>query len=103
MTPTYTLADVRDLAVLPVWSESGPSAAAVLGMSRTVAYRAATAGDLPTLRLAGRIVVAVPALLRMLGADPAAPGDIGRDIGGDDEAPEVAAERDTPPPIRAVT
>jgi excisionase family DNA binding protein len=67
-----TLADVRDLATLPVWHASRPSAAEVLGISRSLAYDMAQRGDLPTIRLGTRVVVPVPALLRMLGEEPAA-------------------------------
>ncbi|WP_187366720.1 helix-turn-helix domain-containing protein [Nocardioides dongxiaopingii] len=65
--PTLKLADVRDLATLPVWHEAKPSAAAVLGIGRTLAYGMADRGDLPTIRLGSRVVVPVPALLAMLG------------------------------------
>lgn len=43
-------------------------AAHLLGIGRDAAYRAATAGTLPTLRLGRRLVVPVPKLLAMLGA-----------------------------------
>lgn len=39
----------------------------VLGMSRTAAYRAAASGDLPTIRLNGRLYVPTARLLEMLG------------------------------------
>jgi hypothetical protein len=65
-----TLTDVRDLATLPVWHADKPSAAAVLGIGRSLAYLMAERGDLPTIRLGGRVVVPVPALLAMLGDGP---------------------------------
>jgi excisionase family DNA binding protein len=61
------LQEVRDLATIPVWAVSGPSAARLLGVGRSTAYAAAASGDLPTIRLGTRIVVPVPALLVMLG------------------------------------
>ncbi len=42
-------------------------AAAVLGISRRSAYRAAAAGELPTLRLGRRLLVPTPRLLALLG------------------------------------
>lgn len=74
MPPTHidrtSLADVRNGPItLPVWSESGPSAASVLGIGRTSAYQMAAVGDLPTIRLGRRIVVPVPALLTLLGVE----------------------------------
>lgn len=62
-----TLAEVRDLGTIPVWHQTRPNAAAVLGVSRTTIYAMAKSGDLPTLRLGARLVVPVPALRRMLG------------------------------------
>jgi len=41
-------------------------AAALLGISRNTAYDAARSGQLPILRLGHRLLVPVPALLRML-------------------------------------
>lgn len=46
-----------------------PEAAKILGIGRDTAYRAAKEGTLPTLRLGHRIVVPVPQLLALLGAD----------------------------------
>lgn len=40
----------------------------ILGISRRSAYRAAAAGQLPTLRLGRRILVPTASLLRLLGA-----------------------------------
>lgn len=39
----------------------------VLGLSRSAAYRAADRGELPTIRLSGRLYVPTPKLLAMLG------------------------------------
>jgi excisionase family DNA binding protein len=57
----------EELAVLPVHSTSGPSAAGLLNLSRWHAYKLVREGELPVLRLGGRILVPVPALRRMLG------------------------------------
>lgn len=65
-----TLTDIRDLATLPVHHSSKPSAAGLLGIGRSLAYAMAQRRELPTIRLGGRLVVPVPALLAMLG-DPA--------------------------------
>lgn len=42
-------------------------AARLLGMSRSAAYRAAAAGDIPTLRLGRRLYVPTARLLELLG------------------------------------
>ena len=44
-----------------------PEAAQLLSISRSTAYAAAKAGQLPTLRLGRRLVVPVPALRDLLG------------------------------------
>lgn len=64
-----TLAEIRDLATLPIHSEEQPSLAGVLGVSRAFAYTLAARGEVPTIRLGRRLLVPVPALLRMLGAE----------------------------------
>jgi hypothetical protein len=46
-----------------------PRAAQILGISKNSAYAAAARGDLPTIRLLGRILVPTAALLRLLGLD----------------------------------
>ncbi len=60
-----TLADLRDRATITV-----PEASAVLGLSPWVGYQAAQRGEIPTLRIGRRLVVPVPALLRMLDGEP---------------------------------
>lgn len=57
-------------------------AARLLGISRTLAYELVARGELPALRLGGRIVILTRPLLRLLGALP--PGD---DTGRESEAP----------------
>ena len=54
---------------------SVPEAAEILGISASAAYEAARLGDLPALRIRGRIVVPIAALDRLLaeaGERPAA-------------------------------
>jgi len=46
-----------------------PEAGRVLGIGRDAAYAAAERGEIPTLRLGRRLVVPVPKLLALLGAD----------------------------------
>ncbi|GAA2184964.1 hypothetical protein GCM10009785_34910 [Brooklawnia cerclae] len=58
-----TIDDVRGRATIRVW----PEAAELLGISKDAAYRAAAAGQIPTLRLGRRLLVPVPKLLEMLG------------------------------------
>ena len=55
------LSHLKDRATISV-----SDAAALLGISRNSAYEAARTGQLPTLRLGRRLLVPVPALLRML-------------------------------------
>jgi excisionase family DNA binding protein len=56
--------DLRGRATITV-----EEAAALLGISKDSAYRAAQAGQIPTLRLGRRLLVPVPKLLTMLGAE----------------------------------
>ena len=44
-------------------------AAKVLGISRTLGYQAARTGELPTIRIGGRILVSRRAIERMLEGD----------------------------------
>jgi hypothetical protein len=46
-----------------------PQAGEVLGIGRDAAYAAAKKGDIPTLHIGRRVLVPVPALLAMLGAN----------------------------------
>lgn len=66
-TPSITLADLRDGQRATV---TIPEASAVLGLSSWVGYQAAQRGEIPTLRIGRRLVVPVPALLRMLDGEP---------------------------------
>jgi len=66
-SPVVTLSEVRDLATIPVWHATKPSAAALLGIGRSQAYAMVERKDIPTLRFGARIVVPVPRLLAMLG------------------------------------
>jgi excisionase family DNA binding protein len=50
-------------------------AARVLGISRTTAYECVRAGDLPSVRLGGRIVVPTQAVDRLLAAGEPASSD----------------------------
>lgn len=68
MTPSLTLAELRGRATISV-----AEAAAVLRISTKSGYAAANRGEIPTLRLGARVLVPVPALLRLLGDDPTAP------------------------------
>jgi len=40
------------------------------GLGRNASYAAATRGDLPTIKVGGRIFVSIPALERMLNCEP---------------------------------
>lgn len=60
-----TIDEIRSRATLDVWPETGR----LLGLSRNSTYRAVKNGEIPTLRLGSRLLVPVPALLRMLEGD----------------------------------
>lgn len=52
-------------AVISIW----PEAATLLSMGRDAAYRAAKAGQIPTLRLGRRLMVPTGRLAELLGTD----------------------------------
>ncbi len=49
----------------PLWPDIGRA----LNLGRSATYAAAARGDIPTVRIGGRVLGMVPALLRMLGDD----------------------------------
>ena len=55
---TETISETKTVTV--------PEAAKMLGIGRNLAYEAARAGDLPTLKFGKRLVVPVAALQRLL-------------------------------------
>ena len=60
------IADAADLPTLMDMEQ----ARELLGISRSAIYRAAAAGDLPTMRLGRRLYVPTARLLTMLGLAP---------------------------------
>lgn len=62
-----TLDDIRDLATIPVFSETGPSYAGLVDRGKGAAYADARHDRIPTVRLGTRVLVPVPALRRLLG------------------------------------
>ena len=50
-----------------------PDAARMLGVSRTTVYKAAKAGQLPTIRVGNLLLVPKPAMERLLNAEPRLP------------------------------
>jgi predicted DNA-binding transcriptional regulator AlpA len=77
-TTASQLGALKGRAVMPVYSPDPtvPSAASVLGLSRSKAYDlAGRKNAFPVRRLGSRIVVPVPAFLQWLGLDPAGFGD----------------------------
>jgi excisionase family DNA binding protein len=50
-----------------------PDAARMLGVSRTTVYKAAKAGQLPTIRIGNLLLVPKPALERLLNVEPQLP------------------------------
>ena len=67
MPDIRNLADLQGLATIRVY----PDLATVLDLSKDAAYAAVARGEIPSLRLGRRIVIPVPALLHLLGADAA--------------------------------
>lgn len=59
-----------------------PEAGSWLGLGRTASYRAAEEGDIPTLRVRGKLAVPLPAFLRLFTG--------GAEDAGDEGAPFVA-------------
>jgi excisionase family DNA binding protein len=67
MVGTLTMEDLRRRATVSV-----PEAGELLGLSRNTAYQACKRGEIPSLRLGGRLVVPVAQLLRLLEGESAA-------------------------------
>jgi len=67
--PVLTISEARERGAVTV-----EQAAALLGIGRTTAYDAARTGELPTVKLGRRIIVPIPALMRLLTADDDRPG-----------------------------
>lgn len=73
-----SLTEVRDLGCIDLVHASRPNAAGVYGIGRTKAFELARRGEIPTIRVGHRLMVPVPALLRMLDA-----GDTSGDAAAD--------------------
>jgi hypothetical protein len=50
-------------ATMPLWSDAGQ----LIGLGRVATYQAAQRGDIPTVRIGGRILALVGPLNKMLG------------------------------------
>lgn len=57
--------DAEQCPTVDLW----PTAGRALGLSRSSAYLAAKRGDIPTIRIGGRVVVPTAPLRRLLGLD----------------------------------
>ncbi|MGH2634971.1 MAG: DNA-binding protein [Actinomycetota bacterium] len=66
MNRKTTLSAIADLATIDV-----PTAGSLLGLSRDSAYEAARRGEIPTLSFGRRLVVPVPRLMELIGANGA--------------------------------
>lgn len=66
-TPSITVEAIRPLATISV-----VEAGTLLGVGRSAAYAAASAGDIPTIKIGNSLRVPVPKLLEMLGAEATA-------------------------------
>lgn len=65
-----TLAEIRDLGMIPLWSKEKPNWAGLAGVSKWTAYAAARSKQVKTTRAGRQIVVPVPPLRRQLGDLP---------------------------------
>lgn len=66
--PRFTrLEEIREKAVIPLYSEDLPNWAGLVGANRATAYSDASLGKVPTVRVGRRIYVPIPALRRLLG------------------------------------
>lgn len=65
---TVTLTEPDDWPATMTISE----AARIIGISRSAGYRAAHKGELPTIRIGGRLLVPTAKLRELLGMSPAA-------------------------------
>jgi excisionase family DNA binding protein len=64
-TPITEALDARELRGLPLLIPV-PRAAALLGISRSAAYRCAASGDLPAAHLGGRVYIVTARLQQLL-------------------------------------
>lgn len=64
--PPCAAEDLRRHTAVPVWAKTGASAAGALGLSRRAAYDLAARGEIPSVRVGGRRLVPVAALLDLL-------------------------------------
>lgn len=88
VTGELHISDIRDRATLTV-----PEAGQVLSLGRDASYRAAGRGEIPTLRLGRRIVVPVPQLLRLLGAEESSPAQPLDTVDPAEDAPQRSVRR----------
>jgi hypothetical protein len=63
--PAHLLPDPEVQPTVPVW----PTAGKALGLGRTASFAAAKRGEIPTIRVGGRLVVPTAALRRILFLD----------------------------------
>lgn len=61
------LPKAEDQPTVPIW----PTTAHAVGLSKGATYDAVRRGDIPSIRMGGRIVVPTAALRRLLGLDHA--------------------------------
>lgn len=57
--------EMQGRATVPLWPDAGQ----FIGLSRNSTYKAANAGEIPTLRLGRKILVPVAKLLALLGIE----------------------------------
>lgn len=76
---------MNDFRQIPTVTVSVPEAAHLLGISRAGAYNAVKSGDLPSVRVRGRVLIPKHRLARLLDgeSEPSAPRDgLERALGG---------------------
>ncbi|HEY5786191.1 MAG TPA: helix-turn-helix domain-containing protein [Microlunatus sp.] len=74
MKTRHTLTSIDGRLTVRPWSDddSEPSAGRLLGIGKRQTYAAMRSGQIPSVRIGGRLVVPVAGLRRMLGMDDAA-------------------------------
>lgn len=65
------LEDIRHLPTIPIYSQTEPNLAGLMRLSRWHAYSSVQRGELPSLRVGGRILIPVAQVRRLLGDLPA--------------------------------
>jgi len=61
--------DLHALMAAGTWTVTVDEAALLLGIGRNSAYRSVKAGEIPSVKLGGRVLIPIPKLLAFLGME----------------------------------